>query len=265
MDFDVLIQRFFQEDVRGILVTGADGEILYQDDRSSEIIRHNLRWRRFCPPPKAGERGMIWELSNAGEEKQYEVISSTMEKDGALIQIHHFMDNSFYMELIRDVNDYSSTLKSEKEHDDLTGLYNKGKLMQLEKTLFKDMDAIAVFNMDVNNLKRMNDTYGHEAGDKLICKAAESLHRIEARNVLTFRTGGDEFMAVALHVSREGAEDIRRRWEEGLAELNRRDDGVKCVIACGMAYGERGYDLEEVLALADQRMYEDKRRKKENQ
>ena len=119
-----------------------------------------------------------------------------------------------------------------------------------------------MFNLDVNNLKYMNDYFDHEAGDALINKAAESLRRIEARNVMTFRVGGDEFMAVALHLSREDALQLKEAWEEGLAECNFRNDGVECVIACGFAYGEKGYDLEALLAEADQQMYEDKKAKK---
>ena len=116
--------------------------------------------------------------------------------------------------------------------------------------------------MDVNNLKQTNDTQGHAAGDRLICKTAESLRNIEARNVLTFRTGGDEFQAVAMHVSAEDTEFLRRKWETGLKELNRKSGGFPCEVACGVAYGERGYDLEALFALADQRMYEDKLEKK---
>ena len=134
--------------------------------------------------------------------------------------------------------------------------------MALKASLFQAQDSLAVFNLDVNNLKYMNDYFDHEAGDALINKAAESLRRIEARNVMTFRVGGDEFMAVALHLSREDALQLKEAWEEGLAECNFRNDGVECVIACGFAYGEKGYDLEALLAEADQQMYEDKKAKK---
>ena len=103
---------------------------------------------------------------------------------------------------------------------------------------------------------------GHEVGDRLIRKAAESLRRIESRNIMAFRTGGDEFILIALHVSREEAEEIREKWEAGLEELNRKDDGIRCVIACGFAYGENGYNLDEIFSQADERMYEDKKVKK---
>ena len=119
-----------------------------------------------------------------------------------------------------------------------------------------------MFNMDVNNLKQMNDQFGHDAGDRLLRKAAESMKRIEARNIIPFRIGGDEFVVVAIHVNREGAEKILKDWEEGLAELNRKDSETCCEIACGFAFGEKGFNLEEVFAEADRLMYEDKKAKK---
>jgi len=262
MRVDDMILRFFKEDVGGLLIVNARGEVLYEDARSAEIYRQAKRWQRFCPPPAEGQRGEEWDLPNVEGSRPYMVTTSTFVEDGELIQVHYFTDNSVYIELFRDINDYSRELKVEKEHDSLTGLYNKGKLMELKQSLFSKQDSIAVFNLDVNNLKHMNDNYGHEAGDRLIRKAAESLRRIEARNVMPCRVGGDEFMVIALHVTPEDAQALRRRWEEGLEELNREQDGVNCVIACGMAYGERGYDLEALFALADQRMYEDKLAKK---
>ena len=186
----------------------------------------------------------------------------TFTHEYGLNQIHHLADTSEYTELYRNMSDYSRMLRNEKEYDGLTRLYNRGKFMEMKRTLFRNQDAIAIFNMDVNNLKQVNDTLGHEAGDRLIRKAAESLKRIEARNVIPFRTGGDEFVLAAIHVDKAGAEKIRQAWEKALAELNEAEDGVPCTVACGFAFGEKGYDLEEILARADQAMYEDKKRKK---
>jgi diguanylate cyclase (GGDEF)-like protein len=166
------------------------------------------------------------------------------------------------MDLFRDVTAYSRALQAEKEHDWMTGLYNKGKLLEMKRSLFSRQETIAVFNMDLNNLKLTNDTLGHEAGDLLIKKAAKSLRLIEARNIIPFRVGGDEFLVIAIHVDRQGAEWIRTRWENALEKVNREDGGEPCVVACGFAFGEKGFDLDEVFALADRRMYEDKKAKK---
>ncbi len=261
-NLDQIILRFFREDIGGILITDAKGEILYSDEKSVFVKQDKTNWRAACPPPRPDQKSELWDLLCTSGGETYMVITSAFQEAEDTLQIHLLIDTSVYMSLYREITDYSKALRYEKEHDGLTGLYNKGKFMSLKQTLFPKQDSIVIFNMDVNNLKHMNDIYGHEAGDSLIKKAAASLRKIEARNVLTFRVGGDEFVAVGLHMSREDAEKLRSAWEAGLAELNRQDDGIQCVIACGMAYGEAGYDLEALLKQADERMYEDKKAKK---
>ena len=256
-----IILRFSLEDVGGVMITDEAGEVIYEDARVRNLLQENTNWAA-CPLPREGQRGECWDLLHKDSGRTYMVVTSTCSDGGRTLQLHYLADSSEYMELFRDMGDYSRSLQHEKEHDGLTGLYNKGKFMALKASLFREQDSLAVFNMDVNNLKYMNDNFGHEAGDALINKAAASLKKIEARNVMTFRVGGDEFMVMALHLSREEALRLRETWEEGLAELNRADDGVKCVIACGFAYGEKGYDLEALLAEADKRMYEDKKARK---
>ena len=262
---DEAILRFFRDDIGGILITDGDGNVLYEDEKTAFIRTEKTNWKAACPAPRPGQKGEAWDLLHSESGRTYMVITSTITDEDGQKQIHHLVDTSLYMGLYRDISDLSQKLRAEKERDGLTGLYNKGKFMEMKRSLFGKQDAIAVFNMDVNDLKTMNDRHGHEAGDRLIRKAAESLKRIEARNIIPFRVGGDEFVVIAIHVSREDAEKIGQRWAEGLAELNRAADNTPCVIACGFAFGEKGYDLEEVLKLADRRMYEDKKRLKEEQ
>jgi len=262
MTNDDLILRFFRDDIGGILITDAQGRVKYADDAASFVQREKTNWQAACPPPREGQRAERWDLLRSENGQTYMVITSAYAEAGELIQIHHLADTSLYMDLYRDITDYSRSLKIEKDHDGLTGLYNKGKFMEFKRTLFRQQDSIAVFNLDVNDLKYMNDTFGHEAGDRLIKKAAQSFKAVERRNVMPFRVGGDEFIVVAIHVSRQEAEEIRKAWEAALERLNAQADGVTCVIACGFAFGEKGYDLEAVLKTADERMYEDKKNKK---
>ena len=264
MDLNEMILRFFKNDIGRILITDEHGEVLYEDAKAASVRSGKTNWRIACPPPAYGQRGEMWDLLDSSNGKTYVVYSSTFREDGHMRQIHHLMDTSLYMDLCRDMGEYSKALQIEKDHDGLTGLYNKGKFLAMKKTLFRNQKTIAVFNMDVNNLKEINDLHGHDAGDRLILKAAESLKKIEARNIIPFRVGGDEFIVVAIHVNREEAEKIRRKWEECVTELNRRDDGIPCEIACGFAFGGEDYDLEEIFASADQKMYEDKKARKGN-
>ena len=150
----------------------------------------------------------------------------------------------------------------ENEHDHLTGLYNKGKYLERIEKEYPYQNSIAIFNFDVNNLKMMNDKFGHEAGDKLIIKAADSIRKVTSSNVHGYRMGGDEFLMVACDISRDEADALKMRWENELARLNTLDDGINCVIAVGMTFDEKEYDLSTLLAKADELMYEDKKAKK---
>ena len=146
----------------------------------------------------------------------------------------------------------------ESEHDKLTSLYNKGKYMSMLADFLPKKSRVAIYNMDVNYLKRTNDTLGHEAGDALLVKAGKSLLAVERDNVRGFRMGGDEFMLLGWDLDEDEAIAVKKEWEEALKKLNENDEGVECIIACGLAYGKDDYDLKELLKKADDLMYENK-------
>ena len=151
----------------------------------------------------------------------------------------------------------------ESEHDKLTGLYNKGKYLARLKDEYPQLDSVAIFNFDVNYLKQTNDRFGHEAGDRLLMKAAESIRRVTAETVHGYRLGGDEYLMIACNGRADDVEALKARWEQALADVNREtNDGIPCIIAVGTAFAEKPYDFAELMKLADARMYEDKHLKK---
>ncbi len=152
----------------------------------------------------------------------------------------------------------------ESEHDKLTGLYNKGKYMALKSISFGKPDTIAIYNFDVNNLKHINDTYGHEYGDALIVMAAKSIAAVTAGNVYGFRMGGDEYVMVAVNLTEAEAEKIHADWKAALDKLNADDTSMFCSMACGMIFGSGDYDYEELYKQADKLMYENKKALKAN-
>lgn len=259
---DDVILQFFRDDVMNILITDDAGNVVYEDDKAGQIYRADTNWKIACPLPRAEQKGEVWDLLRRDNGDMHMVITSTVYAQGKRLQVHHLVDSSPYMELFREMTDYSRELKEEKEHDGLTGLLNKGRFLELSSSVFRDRTSIAVYNMDVNNLKVMNDTYGHEAGDRLLKRAADSLHRVESETVLPFRVGGDEFIMVALNPSREEADHLLEMWRQALDELNRADDSFRCVMACGMVYAEQEYDFDKLLSDSDKLMYEEKIRLK---
>ena len=155
-------------------------------------------------------------------------------------------------------------LRYESEHDKLTGLYNKGKYIKLRKGLFGRPKTIAIYNFDVNNLKNINDNFGHEYGDSLIVKAARSISAVTSNNILGFRMGGDEYVMVAKDITREEAEELKLKWQSALSKINQNSDDVYVAMACGMVFGSGEYDYDEMYFRADKLMYEDKSRLKAN-
>lgn len=140
-----------------------------------------------------------------------------------------------------------ATYKS--EHDALTGLYNR---MRLER--YKYAGQVFVIYFDINNLKLMNDTYGHEAGDAIIKKfAAELNYWYNYGDV--YRMGGDEFMVVIQNQELDICTDLFRAWFDNLPSLNRVSDGFKCDIAYGFDFGD---SFAEVMRRSDDLMYENK-------
>ena len=264
-DFNALlsvIKDYFKVDEAALYIErdSVTEKIVCADETSREIITDPSRTRRLFEV-KNGEHfeNYVCFVNNSIAESHYAVfLRLGNQNDSELFRSAMLEDNiRLYVEnaVLRDKTIYES------EHDKMTGLYNKGKYMQLIRDFFPSQSSIAVFNMDVNNLKMMNDNFGHEAGDHLLIKAADSIRMALDDNTYGFRIGGDEYMMIACGISLNQANKLKEKWEDCLLRLNERDDGINCIIACGMSYGA-GDELEVLLKTADSLMYEDKRAKK---
>jgi len=188
--------------------------------------------------------------------KAVEELLKEMSEDGrdTLMLIHEL--SSFVA--------YYRRLLDKLELDTLTGLPGSNKYQDLKVGIEKRMPTVGVIVFDVNDLKYYNDVKGHQAGDRLLQKAAESFHAVTGPNVHIFRTGGDEFVGIINAGTQSAIDIVITKWQEKLAELNSVDDGIRCNIAHGAAFGAGEYQFSDIMALADERMYSQKRWMKEN-
>lgn len=150
----------------------------------------------------------------------------------------------------------------ESQHDMLTKLYNRRYYFKRCKEEYPLVASIGLFYFDVNNLKIVNDNYGHDAGDVLLQKAAESIRCLTSDTVHGYRMGGDEFIVVAVNCTRSDMEAIKARWEAELKRVNEKYGGFPCIIAVGSAFAKGSFEIEELCKIADKRMYQDKINKK---
>ncbi|MCI8875816.1 MAG: GGDEF domain-containing protein [Lachnospiraceae bacterium] len=143
-------------------------------------------------------------------------------------------------------------------HDSMTQLFNKRYFYEYMEGYAKGK-PVGVFYFDVDNLKKMNDTYGHEAGDEVICKTAEFVKRYTPGEGGGFRMGGDEFVMVIPGMEKRAFYTLADKMKlDGERVLTPADYTVQCRIALGYAYSDKCGSLTEVMKTADENMYLDK-------
>jgi diguanylate cyclase (GGDEF)-like protein len=178
--------------------------------------------------------------------------------DHATIAIEHAR---MHAELKRSRDDlaYAAT------HDPLTGLNNRTILATRAEAIAQTPNSyLAVLVLDLDGLKELNDSRGHQAGDELLSVLAQRmLGCVRSTDVLA-RIGGDEFVVVlAGDDAGSAVVDLVLRLNTALAQPTRGDTGVHHVAASiGTATAPTPTDFEQLLAAADADMYRDKREHK---
>ncbi|MCL4233175.1 MAG: diguanylate cyclase, partial [Deltaproteobacteria bacterium] len=148
-------------------------------------------------------------------------------------------------------------------HDSLTGLFNRAAFTEHLIVVERDFvryAPVSILVLDVNRLKLINDTMGHAMGDNLLVTAADAIGRILPPNTSLFRTGGDEFCAVALRTKLEEAEVLRDRINESASVAEHGPAMLGLGFSIGLACTDQhpGMNVFEIFQCADDDMYHDK-------
>ena len=149
--------------------------------------------------------------------------------------------------------------------DDLTCLYNRrgffAAAMQQLKLAHRNALGLLLFYCDVDNLKKINDSYGHREGDLAIIRAADALELAFRDSDVLARLGGDEFAVLALDSSVQSQGIILRRLEKNLKESSASEKRYELSLSVGVARldPKHAVSLGELMSQADQAMYEQKR------
>src|SRR5438105_1189906 len=153
--------------------------------------------------------------------------------------------------------------------DELTGLYNRrGFLAVTEQHLAairRNKKMPVILYADLDGLKVINDSLGHHEGDRALVKAAEIFKETFRSSDIIARIGGDEFVVLAAIGPEESAEFLTNRLQENFkaasAQWNHSYD-LSVSVGRALFDDDEGHSIEELMALADRAMYENKRHKR---
>ena len=145
---------------------------------------------------------------------------------------------------------------AEATTDDLTGLANRRGFRQRLESMPRD-EHYALISIDVDGLKRLNDTCGHQVGDDLLRLVANTLRRGLRPSDTVARTGGDEFCVLLPHTTAAGAGAVASRMVSEVHAVTIR--GAPMSISTGWVVGGPGDDVNERVGAADAAMYAAKR------
>ncbi|MGD9161818.1 MAG: GGDEF domain-containing protein [Desulfobacteraceae bacterium] len=236
---DILTQAYFSRDIHTI--------------NPNSIPEEALPWPDTCQINLIGRTdklvGMVF-LEGKGAEDGAEIID--LFKDPLSGYIHNMI-------LIR-------LLKERADTDSLTSLFNRRylqRVMEQEKNNFEKYGinySIAV--VDINGLKNINDSYGHEAGDEIILAVARNLKNSTRATDVVARTGGDEFVALLTNTDEQGAQKYLNKLNNGIfknlfIELDNKQK-LHVTISAGIAASDTCLP-DELLKKADDLMYKNKR------
>jgi diguanylate cyclase (GGDEF)-like protein len=140
-------------------------------------------------------------------------------------------------------------------HDQLTGLYNRHYFEHAKKEL-KELPVISVIMTDINGLKLINDTYGHEAGDELLKEYARILKESFKKSDLIFRWGGDEFVVVLKNTAEATSWELCNRLVRRCGETLVRD--IPLSISVGISSKLEGENIDLAFPEAENMMYKNK-------
>lgn len=158
----------------------------------------------------------------------------------------------------------SNTELNEKAYIDLaTGLPNKNKCEEMLTTHMAVSKPTDCFMLDLNDLKVVNDTLEREMGDLMILNFAKLLRQTVPLQYFVGRFGGDEFIVIAEGIAdKNEIEQIVEKIRDIALKFNGTGGGFKISYACGYAFSEDypSCSLTVLLAIADQLMYEDKKK-----
>ncbi len=269
----------------GLVLTDSDGKFSFVNPAAARMLGYapgdlvDQEVASFLPKDQHAKLRRVDEERTKGVSGRYEL--AFLHKDGSRrtflvsggprVQGAEFGGTLAVLTDITERKAMEEEIKALSLHDELTTLLNRRGFLTLAeqqlKTASRMKKRIALLYLDVDDLKRINDTGGHKLGDRALTEVAFNLKKSFRESDIVARMGGDEFSVLAMESTRMDADALVGRLEEKLAFFNDRSSaeaGFRLSVSVGVFTREpdQPATIEEMLSRADLLMYERKRARK---
>lgn len=251
----------YNQDMKRVLATNKIGEILQMTEDElcsvlSEREKFSSKIAEICSNPYELEKD-VYHISRDREQIHY-------------VKIKYYQENGRTLGIVVDMTEEiieKQQIERERDIDLLTTLLSRRAFFDRMDALLQEpeeMKTAMLLMADLDNLKYVNDHWGHEYGDKMLKLAASLLQSCDAPNIITARLGGDEFVLVIYGADSE--QEIEEYLESLYARIRKSElkmpDGEQVGVSLSggyLYYPECSGSIRELLKLADETMYKIKK------
>lgn len=264
----------FEDMATGVVIANADNQIVDFNPAFTKIFPLVSHAKRadveafFSAYPELSawlegntEGRVNFTRTDAGDSTHYRVSSSeiTNRKGRKIGKIYHFYENT-QEKLLQDKLEVMAT------HDGLTGIYNRQHFDRLAKNELNRLERyggeLSLAMIDLDKFKRINDTYGHGAGDQVLMTVAQTFQEELRKSDVLSRFGGEEFVILLPETDSHSAKSLCERLQQKLVEKTVQYDRhqIKVRASFGVATVNNGDELslEVIYKYADQALYKAK-------
>jgi diguanylate cyclase (GGDEF)-like protein len=205
-------------------------------------------------------------LKKHSEIDSYIFIMTSQNNDEILDEAFKSGADDFILKPLRDpeiiarlktyikLKNYINKLEELNKRDFLTELYNKNQFYENLKKVEKEEKIYSIFFIDIDDFKKINDTYGHMTGDHILEELGKMIKKYENKMIIPFRYGGEEFSILIKKYDRKKAylvaEEIRKKIEKKLFYKN-----IKVTISGGIADNSKNNNYSDIIEMADSNLY----------
>ncbi len=247
--------------IKDLVVTLKTGPKIYMYSKDSEFLPQRVQKIEFN-----SKNILMYKNSNVriyviGEENIY---FSKEDKDllrSILFPLFHVANRE--KKILR-MQELKRTFKNRAYIDNLTRFYRRDLLSDILEREFHASKRygyhFSVLMLDLDDFKLINDTYGHQIGDRVLKEVAASISKILRKSDIAIRYGGEEFLIILPYTDLEKAKIVAEKIRKNIEKL--KINGLKITISIGISDNSMCSDLEELIKRADESLYIAKKRGK---